>query len=87
LGVRPEHLHLAGSDAAAMHLKVQMVETLGADILAHGAVAGANGTGESLTLRLPGSAKVGEGETLPLAADPGALHLFDPDSGRRIADI
>jgi sn-glycerol 3-phosphate transport system ATP-binding protein len=87
LGVRPEHLHLAGGGAAAMHLKVQMVETLGADILAHGAVAGANGTGESLTLRLPGSAKVGEGETLPLAADPGALHLFDPDSGRRIADI
>ncbi len=87
LGVRPEHLHPARDGEAALRLKVQMVETLGADILAHGAVDGANGVGEALTLRLPGSAAVREGETLPLAADPGALHLFDPDSGRRIADI
>jgi len=89
LGVRPEHLHPAGAEGAALRLKVQMVETLGADILAHGAIdAGGSGDGgESLTLRLPGSARVREGEVLPLAADPGALHLFDPDSGRRIADV
>jgi sn-glycerol 3-phosphate transport system ATP-binding protein len=89
LGVRPEHLHpaAAAGAAVALQLKVQMVETLGADILAHGAVGGTEGVGESLTLRLPGSAVVREGEILPLAADPGALHLFDPDNGRRIAEI
>ena len=87
LGVRPEHLHPAAENAAALRMKVQMVETLGADILAHGAVAGTEKVGENLTLRLPGTASVREGEILPLAADPGALHLFDPASGRRIADI
>jgi len=40
-----------------------------------------------LTLRLPGGIPLREGETLALAADPGALHLFDNESGRRIADI
>jgi sn-glycerol 3-phosphate transport system ATP-binding protein len=84
LGVRPEHLHRVDDDgAAAFRLQVQLVETLGADILAHGVV----GVGESLTLRLPGSATLREGDVLALAADPGALHFFDPDSGRRLADL
>ncbi|MGD1880114.1 MAG: sn-glycerol-3-phosphate import ATP-binding protein UgpC [Kiloniellaceae bacterium] len=105
LGVRPEHLHRAADSAAAFTLQVQMVETLGADILAHGVLArgatrgatgGATGgapgaiagsDGDLLTLRLPGSAAIREGEAVALAADPGALHLFDADSGRRLADI
>ena len=84
LGVRPEHLHPAADEAAAFRLQVQLVETLGADILAHGAL---EGKGESLTLRLPGSSAIREGDAVALAADPGALHLFDPDSGRRLADL
>ena len=84
LGVRPEHLHAAGDGSATFTLQVQMVETLGADSLAHGVLAG---QGENLTIRVPGTTKLAEGDRLPLAADPGALHLFDPDSGRRIADI
>ncbi|MGF1592326.1 MAG: sn-glycerol-3-phosphate import ATP-binding protein UgpC [Kiloniellaceae bacterium] len=94
LGVRPEHLHPAEPAVAAFNLQVQLVETLGADTLAHGAlVQGAlaqgdlNGNGEALTLRLPGSAAVGEGQRLTLAADPGELHFFDPETGRRLADL
>jgi sn-glycerol 3-phosphate transport system ATP-binding protein len=83
LGVRPEHLHPA-ADSASFRLRVQLVETLGADTLAHGSLAG---DGEALTVRLPGGAKIGEGETLLLAADPGELHLFDAESGRRLADL
>jgi sn-glycerol 3-phosphate transport system ATP-binding protein len=45
------------------------------------------GGGELLTLRLPGAAALHEGDVLALAADPGALHFFDPDSGRRLADL
>jgi len=84
LGVRPEHLHRTKDGDAAVTLQVQMVETLGADTLAHGVLGG---RGELLTLRLPGGIAVQEGETLTLAADPGALHLFDSDSGRRIAEL
>ncbi len=84
LGVRPEHLHAAAGSDPAFTLQVQMVETLGADTLAHGTLAGQS---DSLTLRVPGTMKMAEGDSLPLVADPGALHLFDPESGRRIADI
>jgi len=84
LGVRPEHLHPAGDGAAAFRAEVQLVETLGADTLAHGTLAG---NGESLTVRLPGSAKLSEGQSLTLAADPGELHFFDAESGQRLADL
>ena len=84
LGVRPEHLHPAGDGPATLGLQVQMVETLGADSLAHGVV---EGDGAALTLRLPGNARLREGDSLALAADPGALHLFDAESGRRLADL
>ena len=84
LGVRPEHLHAAEGASPAFTLQVQMVETLGADTLAHGVLSGQD---ETLTLRVPGTMKMAEGDSLPLVADPGALHLFDPESGRRVADI
>ncbi|MGF1630465.1 MAG: sn-glycerol-3-phosphate import ATP-binding protein UgpC [Kiloniellaceae bacterium] len=84
LGVRPEHLHPAEDAAATFRVQVQLVETLGADSLAHGALVG---NGEALTARLPGSAKLREGESLFFAADPGELHFFDPEGGRRLADL
>ncbi len=84
LGVRPEHLRPAGDGEATFSMQVQLVETLGADTLAHG-VLGQDGA--LLTLRLPGGAAVREGQSLGLAADPGELHFFDPESGQRIADL
>ncbi|SME94371.1 carbohydrate ABC transporter ATP-binding protein, CUT1 family [Tistlia consotensis] len=98
LGVRPEHLLAVGESEAEIRLGVELVETLGADTLAHGRPVGAAGTplgdaalgGEApglITVRLPGLAPVREGERLPLRMAEGELHLFDPDSGRRIADV
>jgi sn-glycerol 3-phosphate transport system ATP-binding protein len=84
LGVRPEHLHPTGDAAATFQVQVQLVETLGADSLAHGTLAG---NGEALTVRLPGGTPLREGQSLSLAADPGELHFFDPDSGQRLADL
>jgi sn-glycerol 3-phosphate transport system ATP-binding protein len=79
LGIRPEHL--MPSAAGPLHLHVILVETLGADTLAHGTLGPA---GPACAVRLPGNATPGAGEVLPLAPAPGALHLFDPQSGKRI---
>lgn len=60
------------------------VETLGADMLAHGRIAGGNGVAGELVARLSGAARVAVGEILPLAVEPGMAHLFDPATGKRI---
>src|SRR5690606_37937723 len=36
LGIRPEHLRPVGESAAEIRLGIELVETLGADVLAHG---------------------------------------------------
>ena len=92
IGVRPEHLVTTTQDRADLTLKVQLVETLGADTLAHGALAGSESlvSGEAdrvLTVRLPGLAEIKEGEEVPLRVAEGALHLFDRESGKALADI
>ncbi|WP_048645611.1 sn-glycerol-3-phosphate import ATP-binding protein UgpC [Nitratireductor soli] len=83
-GVRPEHLRLVPAADAVLNLGVTAIETLGADTLAHGKLAGANGVGGELVARLPGSARLSVGDTLPLAIEPGMTHLFDAESGRRL---
>ena len=65
-------------------------ETLGADTLVHGSIAsgGMDGTQDAgFAARLAGNARVAEGEILPLRVADGALHLFDRQSEKRIADI
>jgi sn-glycerol 3-phosphate transport system ATP-binding protein len=85
LGIRPEHLALAPEATQeakqGLSLAVDFVEALGADTLAHGAIAG---SGLRLTVRLPGTARVAEGDVLPLLARPSALHLFDAATGARL---
>jgi sn-glycerol 3-phosphate transport system ATP-binding protein len=65
---------------------VQAVETLGADTLAHGRLAdAANGKSGELVARLAGTSAVKAGDVLPLAVEPGMAHLFDRETGKRIA--
>jgi len=75
LGIRPEHVSLA---ANGIPLAVELVEPLGSETLVHGRMA----DGTALLAKLPGAEPVGERVTVALA--PGALHLFDAGSGRRI---
>jgi sn-glycerol 3-phosphate transport system ATP-binding protein len=83
LGLRPEHLRPPeNGEAPGFQLKVDLVETLGADTLAHGRV---DDTAHELTARLPGTHRVADGDRVPLTVDPSALHLFDPESGQRLA--
>jgi sn-glycerol 3-phosphate transport system ATP-binding protein len=78
LGVRPEHLEPCADGLASLVADVDLVEQLGADILAHGKVDATR-----ITVRLPASQRVGEGR-LPLRFDPAKAHYFDPASGKRI---
>jgi sn-glycerol 3-phosphate transport system ATP-binding protein len=82
-GVRPEHLHLApaGTGDAAITLQIDLIEALGADTVVHGRVAGSN---TELLARLPGSTQVALGQSLTLYPHGGELHLFDPETGRRL---
>jgi sn-glycerol 3-phosphate transport system ATP-binding protein len=82
-GVRPEHLHPADAfpGIAPVSLRVELVEALGADTVVHGRIAGSGGP---ILARLPGGSRVAIGDVLSLAPDPGELHLFDTETGRRV---
>ena len=85
LGVRPEHLTLVSDrHNADIEIKVTAVETLGADTLAHGHPIDSDARSGQLIARLPGSARVADGDVLSLAIDPGMAHMFDADTGRRV---
>jgi len=94
LGVRPEHLVVTSPDAAQFTLEVITVETLGADTLLHGRAQGSttdrtesvvDGALNALVLRLPGSARVSEGDSIPVSISAGNWHLFDASTGARLA--
>ena len=75
LGVRPEHLTLAGQ-GNAMATKAAFVETLGHATFAYVEHAGAE---ETLTVQLPGDVRPAVGDALTLHADAAQAHLFDAD--------
>ncbi len=81
LGIRPEHLELAGDGDGIAHLSVQVVEQLGADTLIHGHF-GSDRT--DLTVRLRGTVSLKPDQVLPLRVGPEHLHLFDPAGGARL---
>ena len=99
LGVRPEHLTVAGADggdAATLELTVDVVEPLGNEVMVHGWVAAEpyvggqtglrdlGGEGRSaVTARLDPGVRTAAGETLRLAFDPAAVHVFDAETGMR----
>ena len=81
LGIRPEHLEMAGQGNGIAHLHIDVVEQLGADTLVHGHF-GSDRT--DLTVRLLGIQSFRSSETLPFAVAPEHLHLFDAETGKRI---
>ncbi|AOK28529.1 MULTISPECIES: sn-glycerol-3-phosphate import ATP-binding protein UgpC [Burkholderia] len=77
LGVRPEHMAVSEGVAHAT-LSVDSCELLGADNLAHGRWGP-----HDVAVRLPHTARVARGETLPVALPAQHLHFFDPATGKR----
>jgi len=81
LGVRPEHFELTAEANGVAHLRVDIVEQLGAATIVHGHF-GSSST--DLTVRLPGVRHLQSGEVLPLSVKPDHMHLFDADNGTRL---
>lgn len=81
LGIRPEHFELVEKEDRMIKLQVDHVEILGADTLVYGHVGR---DGVSLTVRLPAVHHFSKNTLLPLAVSPQSLHLFDPETGKRM---
>jgi sn-glycerol 3-phosphate transport system ATP-binding protein len=82
LGIRPEHLVLEDDQAGHIRLTVDHVELLGADTLVHGHFGQGN---VSLIVRLPDVHRFEKQAAIGISVPPGKLHLFDPQTGKRIA--
>ena len=81
LGVRPEHLH--PDPDGALEFEIELAEPLGADTLLHGRFGEAC---ELVTVRQGGHIQARPGEKRRFKAEPGHLHVFDSQTGKRIAD-
>jgi ABC-type sugar transport system ATPase subunit len=83
LGVRPEHLRIepAGPEPGQLEGVVRAVELIGHEQHVICEVAG-----ELLMVRESSDAPpIAVGTTVGVAPDPSHLHLFDPDTGERLA--
>ena len=79
LGIRPEHVRVSPHERDGIPLRVETLELLGADNLAHGRI------GETpLVVRLPHSERPQAGSTLWLHLPADALHYFDSTTGKRL---
>ena len=80
VGIRPQHLRLAGPEApGAIAAEVRLVEALGTETVVHAATA----AGERILAVLPGQASLGRGAMISLGCDPADRHFFASD-GRRV---
>src|SRR5437899_9919281 len=80
LGIRPEHfLPNFSSDAAAIDLKVEVLEVLGADQYLYGKVGP-----DDLTARVDPQLKVTVGDRVRLGVNMQRLHLFDPATEKAV---
>jgi sn-glycerol 3-phosphate transport system ATP-binding protein len=82
LGVRPEHFEICEERAALLSPDIDFIELLGSDSLVYGHL-GADKKGMRVAARLHTSIVAKEGH-LPLRFSAQHMHLFDPESGKRI---
>jgi sn-glycerol 3-phosphate transport system ATP-binding protein len=78
VGLRPEHLDLSPDGPLA--LRVELLERLGADTILHGRLA----DGVRMTARTAANFAPPLGDTTRFAIRPEQIHLFDPETGRRL---
>jgi len=82
LGVRPEHFETCEPGAALLSPDIDFIELLGSDSLVYGHL-GADKSGARMAARLHISMVAKEGR-LPLRFSAQHMHLFDPESGKRL---
>jgi sn-glycerol 3-phosphate transport system ATP-binding protein len=81
VGLRPEHLK--PTEGGALEFEIELAEPLGADTLLHGRFGDAR---ELVTVRQPGHVIGQPGEKRRFNIDAQSLHLFDSQTGKRIAN-
>jgi multiple sugar transport system ATP-binding protein len=86
LGVRPEDLVLVPPGGRGLAISVDLVEELGADAYLYGH-ADTAGNRVDVVARVDGRRHPLAGETVLLAPKPEHLHLFDPQSEKRLASL
>jgi sn-glycerol 3-phosphate transport system ATP-binding protein len=79
VGLRPEDVQAGGVGASSLSMDVDFVEELGATQLFHGKVSGAEFVVQASTGQLPADTR-----KLTLAVDPANVHLFDPQTTKRL---
>ena len=83
LGVRPEHLRVAGAEEpATWQARLDLIEPLGNELLVTASIPQ-----HELTLRVPPQPLPAPGSTVGIVADPARVHRFDPVSGVRISAV
>ena len=81
LGVRPEHLKIE-PDTGTVQLIVDAVENLGNDTIVYGRTDAADS--ETIAIRVDGDRDFERDSTIRIGLDPGAVHLFDADTHKRL---
>ncbi|QRM29309.1 sn-glycerol-3-phosphate import ATP-binding protein UgpC [Microvirga sp. VF16] len=79
VGLRPEDVQAGGGGASALTMDVDFVEELGATQLFHGKVAGSEFVVQASTGQIPADTR-----KLTLSVDPANVHLFDPQTTKRL---
>jgi len=80
LGIRPEHfLPNVSADGAAIDLKVEVLEILGADQYLYGKVGG-----DDLIARVDPQLKVSVGDHVRMSVNMQRLHLFDAETEKAV---
>jgi multiple sugar transport system ATP-binding protein len=97
LGIRPESWRVAGPGEPGYPVKVAVVEELGADAFLYATPAGvevatadeipvhSDGLLPQVVARLEGRQALQPGQEVRLTADPRSIHVFDTETGERLA--
>ena len=83
IGIRPEGLHVS-HDGSGMHATITTVEELGSDSYLYCTPEGHPEL--AIVSRTEGLSTQQAGDRVVLRPDPGAVHLFDAATGRRLPD-
>jgi len=79
IGIRPEHLTVAGEEGGTLPFTVDLVEPTGAESHIYGRF-----DHQPMILALSGRSSVVPDQILHLSALPGLVHVFDKNTGQRI---
>ena len=78
-GIRPEHLGV--DEAGPINVRIELLEQLGANTLLHGTL---DGSDDQMVVSLPGHVTAVPGTVMSFGLAPQNIHLFDPQTGKRI---